>query len=453
MFESLTERFSSLVASLNPKNLFQSGTIDEITKQIHDTLLDADVPVALINDLLVTIQQKFEELKKQNIARLKPQEAFAKILYDELHRYLAGNQQAPVVFQKPATLMVIGLQGSGKTTSLAKLGLFLHEEQLHKHKKAPKILVASLDFYRPAAIDQLEILVHQSTITQANLAQAKIDFYRAAHTDIAAAAREISEYRTKHGYEYLLLDTAGRLHIQQELLQELASIEKIIKPTHTLLVLDAMLGQESLTITQTFCATVPVTGAILTKTDSQSKAGVAFTFAHTTGKPIIFMGHGEHLGDFERFYPERIAQRIIGMGDINSLIEQAQKKISDEEQKRVEKSFKSNKFTLIDFANYIDMMGRFDMSSMVRSMPMMGKSMPKIDDEKINQAKLELKRFKAIISSMTMNERVMPSLINGSRRQRIASGAGVVPQDITKLLAKFEEMQQFAKLFKRGGLF
>ena len=324
---------------------------------------------------------------------------------------------------------------------MAKLALWLREHY-KKQGRTKKILLASVDFYRPAAIDQLEILAKQI----------QIDFYRSPYTKPVQAAADIKKMARTNGYEIVLLDTAGRMHIDSAMLAELKEIDTEVNPTYKLLVLDAMTGQESLTIAQAFEQALGFQGAILTKMDSGTRGGAAISFRSSLQKPILFMGTGEKTGDLELFHGERLAKRILGMGDIESLLERAEEKISQDEQQRLQQAMLSGTMTLVDFGKQMEMVGRMgSLSKIAEYMPGMGGM--KLTPELIEKGEKEIKVFKAVLNSMTPKERLQPKILNGSRKQRIATGAGVKVVEVNSLLERFEQSQQFAKLLKRFGRF
>ena len=335
--------------------------------------------------------------------------------------------------------MMMGLQGAGKTTTIAKFAFYLKKEAAKKNKKR-KILCASVDFYRPAAIDQLEIVSKQ----------AGVDFYRATATNAQDAAREIQAYARSKGYEHLFLDTAGRLHVDNTMLLELKNIDNALQPRHKLLVLDAMTGQESLSVARAFEQAVGFNAAVLSKADSDSRGGAAFSFRYALKRPIAFVGVGEKHADLELFHPERAAKRMLGLGDIDTLLEKADEHIKENEQKKIHQSWESGRFNLDDFAQQMGMINRLgSFSKLMKYMPGMGSM--NISDSMLEQGEQEMSQFKAILSSMTLKERVCPKVLNPSRKTRIACGAGVGVDQVDKLLSRFEQMQQYAKLLKKSG--
>ena len=335
--------------------------------------------------------------------------------------------------------MVMGLQGSGKTTTIAKMAYWA-KTRAQKRRKSRNILLASVDFYRPAAVNQLKLLA----------GQVGSSFYRATSTDPVAAAQEIYTYYKKNNFDLLFLDTAGRLHVDSQMLQELYAINAQLSPQYNLLVLDAMTGQESLKVARTFDKSVGFCATVLTKMDSDTRGGAAFAFCYALKKPVIFAGNGEKIDDLSLFHPERIAGRMLGMGDIQTLLEKADEKIKESEQKRTYKSLRAGRLTLNDFAQQMDMLNRLgSLSHISKYLPGMGGA--GISQDILNQGENELKKFRAIIGSMTRKERLDTCILNGSRKKRIAQGAGVTVSSINLLLDRFEQMQQCVKLFKRSG--
>jgi len=436
MFGSLTKAFSSLFSSLSGKRVLTESLLKDAVQQVREALLQADVPYAVVEDFVARVYS--EALGKALVPSVDAGQLFMKIVHDQLVTFLGGAGVGGFSPTIPSVVMVMGLQGSGKTTTLAKLAAHVKSEA-EKRKKTRMILMASVDFYRPAAIDQLEQLS----------AQVGCSFMRAAATQPVAAAREIYAAYKKGGYDLLLLDTAGRLHIDSSLLQELREIDAIVEPKVKLLVLDAMTGQESLAVAQAFDQAVGFTGAVITKMDSDARGGVAFAFRYALKKPIIGMGVGEKSADFELFYPERSAQRMLDMGDVVSLVEKAQA-ASLQPTSGGKERFAQGKMTLQDFADQLTMLNSLGSLGKIASM-LPGIGGHKVSEDSLQQGEVELKKFKAIISSMTLKERLVPSLLDRSRKMRIAKGAGVKIEDVTVLLQRFEQIQQLGKLLKGGG--
>ena len=440
MFDFLTNKFSSLFSKIAGKGTLSESDVNETLSHVKDALIEADVPLALVQTFCDEIKK--EVVGQKVLSSLKPAEQLVKIVHDKLKSFLGGQDSAPFTFQIPSVVMVMGLQGSGKTTSVAKMA-YLIQQEAQSRGKTRRILCASVDFYRPAAIDQLEILTKQISGAV---------FYRAASTDAVTAAKEIFAYYQKELFEILFLDTAGRLHIDEHMLAQLQAIDKQLKPKYKMLVLDAMTGQESLSVAQQFNTVVGFDAAVLTKLDSQTRAGSAFAFRYALKKPIVFVGTGEKIADLERLYPERLAGRILGMGDLASLAEKANDKIKQSEHDALEKTFSKGSMTLQDFADQMKMMQKLgSLSQLVKYMP--GASSPSLSPEMIQKGEVELKRFQAIVSSMTLKERVYPKILDASRKKRVAQGAGVQVSDINLLLQRFEQSQQYVKLLKKFGRF
>lgn len=440
MFGFLSKSFSSIFSSLTGYGKLTEKNIDESMQKIKDSLLEADVPYDLTNTFIAEI--KNEVVGQKVVNSLHPGEQFVKIVYDRLLAFLGGEYlQESFTFQIPSIIMMIGLQGSGKTTSIGKIALFI-ENQAKKRGKSRKILCASVDFYRPAAIDQLEIIAQQ----------AGIDFYRAVSNKPTVAAQEIITYSKQHGYEIVIVDTAGRLHVDDQMMVELDEIQKIVKPKYKFLVVDAMIGQESLSVAKAFQDKIKFDYAILSKMDSDARAGVAFSFRYALKKPVLFMGTGEKLENLELFRPERIAKRMLGMGDILTLVENAEDKIKKSEQISLENSFRSGHITLDDFAQQLSMANKLgSLSTMIKYLP--GMANLNISSAQIEQSEKEMKKFRAIIGSMTSKERSQPKILDNSRKERVAKGAGVTLADVAQLLQRFEQSQQFVKLLKKKKYF
>ena len=440
MFDFLTNKFSSIFSKITGKSSLTESDVDGVLASVKDALIEADVPLTLVQAFCDDIKQ--EVVGQKVLASLKPSDQLIKVVHDKLKAFLGGQDSVPFTFQLPSMVLVMGLQGSGKTTSIAKMAYLVSQEAKAKGKER-RILLASVDFYRPAAIDQLEILAKQVP---------GATFYRAASTDPVQAAQEIYALYQKGLFELLFLDTAGRLHIDDQMIAEVQAIDKQLKPKYKLLVLDAMTGQESLAIAQAFNGAVGFDGAVLTKLDSDTRAGAAFAFRYALKKPILFVGSGEKVADLERLYPERLAGRILGMGDIATLVEKTNEKIKQSEQQAIERSFAKGHMTLQDFADQLKMMQKLgSLSQIMKYMPGAGNA--NFSPEMVQKGELELKKFSAIISSMTQKERVLPRILDASRKKRVAQGAGVTVSDINLLLERFEQSQQYVKLLKKFGRF
>jgi signal recognition particle subunit SRP54 len=441
MFDFLTSKLSTVFSTLTGKTQVTQDNLAEVLGQVKDSLLDADVPYDTVHAFVDSVQK--DVIGQKVVASLKPSELFVKIVHDRMLAFLGGAYtQESFAFQIPSVVLFMGLQGSGKTTSIGKLAYFI-KNQAEKRGKSRKVLCASIDFYRPAAIDQLEIVAKQ----------AGVDFYRAANTDPIAATQEIYTYFKQQGYEHLLFDTAGRLQVDDGMMQELINVKKILQPKYNFLVLDAMTGQESLSVATAYETMIGFDGAILSKMDSDARGGAAFAFRYVLKKPIYFIGVGEKLDQLEIFRPERIAKRMLGMGDLLTLMENAQDKIKNVDQEAAAKSIKSGNITLDDFAKQLNMVSKLgSISSVLKFMPGMGNL--EISQDQAARGEIELKKFRVALSSMTPRERAEPAILqNGSRKKRIALGAGVDVATINLLLQRFEESKQFVKLLNKNRFF
>jgi signal recognition particle subunit SRP54 len=438
MFDFLSRKFSEIVNKLTDGGKLSESNIAQALESVRDALLEADVPYELVNAFVASVKQ--DSLGKKVLASVKPGEQFVKIVYDQLVNFMGGTHNS-FVFQMPSIVMVMGLQGSGKTTSIAKMVRFVQKEAEKKGKKR-RVLMASVDFYRPAAIDQLEVLAQSVNAS----------FFRATSSGPVEAAHEILNYYKKGSYELLFLDTAGRLHVDAPMLQELKKIEQIVHPRHTFLVLDAMTGQESLTVAKAFNEQVPFQGAMLTKLDSDTRGGAAFAFRYALKKPIIFVGTGEKVDDIDVFRPDRISGRILGMGDVLSLVEKAEEQVAEKDKQSLERSLRRGTLTLDDFEAQMSMVSNMgSLTNLMKYMPGMGSV--DVKPEVMDKAEREMKLFRAVIRSMTPKERLCPQILDGSRKKRIANGAGVDVTMVNLLLQRFEESKQYVKLFKKLGRF
>lgn len=440
MFDFLSKKFSTIFNGITGSDKLTESQVKDALDKVEEALLEADVPYQVVKEFTAEVSK--EAVGKKLEKSLKPAEQLMKIVYDKVLYFLGGQStDVDFVFNIPSVVMVMGLQGAGKTTTIAKLVTYIHEQAAKRGKKR-SILVGSVDFYRPAAIDQLEILAHQ----------VNAKFYRASETDPVKAAQEIVAYAKQTQADILFLDTAGRLHVDNTMLYELQQIDLHINPKYKLLVIDAMTGQESLKVAQAFDQQIGFTGSIITKMDSEARGGLAFAFRYCLKKPILFLATGEKPADLETFRAERMSSRIIGMGDIKTLLEKAEQKIKHSEQESLYRSFSKGKITLQDFASHIDMVNRLgSLSQVLKFLP--GANSLSISPDMIEKGEVEIKRFKAIISSMTPKERIYSHILDTSRKNRIARGAGVGVSDVDALLTRFEQSQHFLKQFKKMGKF
>lgn len=434
MFQNLTERLANAVKTLRGQSQFTEENTHAILRDVRVSLLEADVALPVIKSFLETIKEKI--LGEKVHAALKPDQALLKIIKDELV-CLMGESTASLNLnaEPPVVILLAGLQGSGKTTSAAKLAKYLQEQE----KK--KVMLVSADVYRPAAIEQLARL---SSEIQANFAPSDVS---ERPLDIVKSALDKAK---KQFMDVLIVDTAGRLHVDAEMMSEIQAIHQAIRPQETLFVVDSMTGQDAANTAKAFHDTLPLTGVILTKTDGDARGGAALSIRQITGQPIKFIGSGEKIEALERFHPERIASRILGMGDILSLIEEVERKTDKATHEKLKKKLKKGQqFDLNDFKEQLLQMNNMGgLSSMIGKLPglsQMSQHIPTGETEK------KLSQTIAIINSMTMKERRIPKIIVGSRKRRIAQGSGTQIQDVNRLLKQFEQMQKMMKKMTKGG--
>ena len=423
MFNNLSEHLTSIVRNLTGRGRLTEENIKESLNDVRTALLEADVALTVINTFLNNVQTK--AIGQEVLSSLRPGDALVKIVYDELVTTLGEHAPLNLQAEPPIVIMAVGLQGSGKTTTIAKLAYWLKTTQ----KKS--VLLASTDIYRPAAIEQLRVLADQI----------EVPFFASSPNDdpIAIAKATINHAKNKL-INSVIIDTAGRLHIDQEMMDEIKNLHHEIKPLETLIVVDSMMGQDAINTAKSFVETIPLTGVILTKTDGDARGGAALAMRVITQQPIKFIGTGEKIDALEPFYPDRIASRILGMGDILSLVEEAYQKVDHEKAKKLAKKFQKGKaFDLEDFLTQLQQMRKLGgISNLITKLPGLGsKSSINIDaNDKI------LVKMEAIINSMTPRERHFPAFIKGSNKQRIAKGSGTLVQDINRLLKQFDQMQK-----------
>lgn len=436
MFENLTQKLTRTLRNVTGKGRLTEDNIKDTLREVRMALLEADVALPVVKDFIAQVKEK--ALGTEVNLALNPGQEFIKIVFDELKRVMGEeNASLNLSTQPPAIVLMAGLQGAGKTTSVAKLAKYL------KEREKKKVAVVSADVYRPAAIKQLETLAKQVGVEYipSTTAEKPVDICNKA-----------IEYANKIYADVLLVDTAGRLHVDDEMMEEIKSIHSAINPIETLFVIDAMIGQDAVNVAKAFNDALPLTGVILTKIDGDARGGAALSVRSVTGKPIKFMGAGEKIECLEPFHPERLASRILDMGDVLSLVEELERKVDKEKAEKLANKFKKGKgFDFEDFRDQIvqmrnmgGMMGMLDKLPGMTSLPDEVKD--KMDDKIIY-------RKEAIINSMTIKERRNPDIIKGSRKKRIADGAGVDISEVTKLLKEFNAMQQMMKrLQSKGGL-
>jgi len=436
MFELLTEKFSSVVEKLRGVKKIDERTLDEALKDIRTALLEADVNVDVVKEFISDIKQKV--LGQELIKGLSAGETIIKLIYDETIKILGGEE--PPTLAKPdnppAIIMLVGLQGTGKTTTAGKLAKYLKS-------KGYRVGVASTDVRRPAAAKQLCTLAQSIDIPC---------FVDEEEKDTLKLTEKVIQDAKKQGFSYIILDTAGRLHIDQELMEELKKIKEKVKPAEVLYVADAMQGQDAITTAEEFHRAVGLTGVILTKLDGDAKGGIALSVRKVLGVPIKFIGTGEKIENLEPFYPDRIAQRILGLGDIQTLIEKMQAAIEEDKAKQMAEKIMNAEFTLEDLRDQVRMIRSLGpMEQILKMIPGVGS---KIKDLKVDEK--QLIKIEAIINSMTPEERAKPHIINGSRKKRIARGSGTTILDVNKVLKQYEEMKKMMKKMKKmskGGGF
>ena len=429
MFENLGDRLQNAINKIKGYGKITEENISEISREIRLALLEADVNYQVVKEFINNVKEKAlgEEVAKS----LKPGEMFVKIVKDELVDLLGGEKKDLNINGNPSILMLVGLQGSGKTTTIGKLGNLLRK----KYKKNP--LLVACDVYRPAAIDQLKQLGKELNIT----------VYSEEIKDPVTISKNALKFAKENNYDYVLIDTAGRLHIDESLMQELQNINSEIKPQEVLLVIDSMIGQDAVNVINGFNEKLPLTGAILTKLDGDTRGGAALSIRHLTNVPIKFIGVSEKMDGLEEFYPERMATRILGMGDIMTMLEKAESVIDQDEALRAAKKMQKGNFDLEDF------LGQLKQIKKLGPLENIMKMLPGVPKE-VKNAKIDpkdLAHVEAIIQSMTKEERRNPSILKASRKIRIAKGSARSVEEVNRLLKQFEHMKMMMKQFNKGN--
>lgn len=423
-FEGLTEKLSSAFKKLRNKGRLTESDVKEAMREIRLALLEADVSYKVVKDFIKGVTEK--AVGAEVLESLTPAQAIVKIVNQELINLMGGDStKITIASQPPTVVMMVGLQGAGKTTNAAKLAGLMRKQ----NGKRP--LLVACDIYRPAAIQQLEVVGKQLDIPVFQMGQ----------ENPVVIAQAAIEHAKKHGNDMVFLDTAGRLHVDEALMEELQNIKETVHPNEILLVVDAMIGQDAVNAAKAFDDALDIDGVVLTKLDGDARGGAALSIKAVTGKPIKFVGMGEKLDNIEVFHPDRMASRILGMGDVLSFIEKAEQSLDEKKAAELEKKLAKNKFDLNDLLDQFEQIERMgSLKDTIKMIPGIGN---KIKDEDIDEKAFD--RFRAIIYSMTKQERERPDIINPSRKRRIAKGCGMQVEDVNKLLAQFKQMQKMVK--------
>jgi signal recognition particle subunit SRP54 len=424
-FEGLSEKLNNVFKKLKSRGKLTESDVKEAMREVRLALLEADVSYKVVKDFVKSVTER--AVGEEVLASLTPAQQVIKIVNEELVA-LMGNSNARInmASKPPTVIMMCGLQGSGKTTHAAKLAKLLKKE-------GHRPLLAACDIYRPAAINQLQVVG----------GKADVKVFEMGQTDPVVIAKKALAYAKDYGHDILIIDTAGRLHIDETLMDELVNIKNETQPDEIMLVVDAMTGQDAVNVAKAFDEAVGITGVLMSKLDSDTRGGAALSVLSVTGKPIKFVGMGEKLDDFEQFHPERMASRILGMGDVLTLIERAENVMSQKDAEKLSKKFQENKFDMDDLLDQMKQIKRMgSMKSILGMLPGVG---DKIKDADIDEG--QLGRIEAMITSMTKAERSKPSIINPSRKKRIASGSGTKVEDVNRLLKQFDQMQKVMKQF------
>ena len=434
MFESLTDKLDLTFKKLRGQGRITEKNIDEALREVRLALLEADVHITVVKNFLDAVKAK--SLGQEVLQSLTPEQQFIKIVRDEMVNLLGGeHRELDLKTAPPAVIMLVGLQGSGKTTTLAKLARHLRKD----NKRSPYLVPA--DIYRPAAIEQLKILGQELELPVHN---SNPEF-----SPVVLCQQALDEAKRRF-CDVLLIDTAGRLHIDEDLMQELSSIKDAVRPHQILFVADAMTGQDAVNQASGFDRQLGLTGIILTKLDGDARGGAALSIRQMVGKPILFSGVGEKLEALEPFYPDRLASRILGMGDVLSLIDKVQQNVEEKEAVRLQKAFQKQQFTLEEFQLQLQQIKKMgSVGSLLELIPGGKKFASQVDAEKAEQ---EMKRVEAIINSMTLEERRNPAILNGGRRRRIAQGSGTTVTDVNRLMKQFMEMKKMMQRVSKLGM-
>ena len=440
MFDSLSGKLQNAFKNLRGLGKISESNVGDALREVRMALLEADVNFKVARDFIERVKTK--SLGAEVIASVQPGQQIVKIIFDELVELLGSQNAALKLDENPSSILLIGLHGSGKTTSSGKLARLLQ-------KQGRQPLLVAADVYRPAAMDQLETLGKQIEVPV---------FLQRGETDVLKIAREALDFAKTNNRNVLIFDTAGRLQIDEPLVQELVRLRDLVKPAEILLVLDAATGQEAVNVATHFDSALNITGSILTKLDGDARGGAALSMKAVTGKPIKFMGTGEKLDEFEPFYPERMASRILGMGDVVSLVERAADAVNEADARRMEEKMRKGEFSLEDFLEQLRAMKKLgSLESIVKMLPGGADALKQMD---VGKQEKEFKRMEGMVCAMTLKERRNPVILNASRRRRIAAGSGVSVTELNTMLNKFFQMQTMMKkmgkmskmMGKMGGL-
>jgi signal recognition particle subunit SRP54 len=449
MLENLTQRLSRVVKTMRGEARLTESNTQDMLREVRLALLEADVSLPVVRDFVARVKEK--ALGEEVVGSLSPGQALVGVVHRELTALMGGDlgpeaSELSLAMQPPAIILMAGLQGAGKTTTTGKLAKWLSEGdhvQYGRKTGKKKVAVVSADVYRPAAIEQLKTVAAQVGVEwiASDPSQKPEDI-----------ARHAVDYAKRHHFDVLIVDTAGRLGIDEAMMREIRALHDLLKPIETLFVVDAMQGQDAVNTAKAFGEALPLTGVVLTKLDGDARGGAALSVRHVTGKPLKFVGVSEKLDGLEPFYPERMAQRVLGMGDIVSLVEQAQKNIDMAEAQKLATKIKSgDKFDLNDFRDQIVQVKKMgDMSAMLEKLP--AQFAQAAGQLQSGQAEKQMRRTEGILNSMTPLERSKPELLKASRKRRIAMGAGVPVQEVNRMLNQFEQMQGMMKQMKKGGM-
>ena len=434
MFENLSETFQGVLKKLRGHGRISEGNVEGALNEVRLALLEADVNYKVVKDFVAAVKEK--ALGAEVLASLSPDQHFIKIVHEEMTRMMGAEAQELNLARKPPVpVMLVGLQGSGKTTTCGKLALYLQ-----KMKRTPFLVPA--DVYRPAAIEQLKVLGRQLEIPV---------FDSRPDADPVEICREALSYAERNGYDTVLLDTAGRLHIDAPLMEELSRIKAAVDPGDILLVADAMTGQDAVNVAKAFHEKLTITGVVLTKADGDARGGAALSIRAVTGAPVKFVGTGEKLDALEPFHPERMASRILGMGDILTFVEKAQDQVDEKQAKELERKLRKNEFTLEDFRDQLLRLKKMgSMEEILGMIPGLGAKAKELKGMAPDET--ELTRVVAIIDSMTPQERRNARILNGGRRKRIAAGSGTTVQDVNRLMKNFQQAEAMIRRMSKGGM-